>query len=291
MAEEPTVALSYMVSIDVGIKNLAICVFKYPEGSIHYSIKDWVVLNIGCLDVDYDVDHPPPNVKCSMCTKPAKYRRSTCPDGEVFCNKHAKDHTVYILPKGELGLQKIKKYKLTDLKRVLTPFVSTTTPMPKTKANWTDLYDTLVLCPIGEPGMAKTTAYTEISLIEVARILTQKLTILFSEYEGRIAKVLIENQISPIATRMKSVQSMVTQYFVMKCPSADIQYVSSTHKLDGLSSETYSERKKLGIQKCKEHLATAPEWLNYMVRHKKQDDLSDCYLQGLWYINTQSKCS
>jgi hypothetical protein len=241
------------------------------------------------MDVDYDASHPPPMITCSQCTKPAKYRPSTGSNEDVFCTKHAKNHTTYILPKGELGLQKIKKYKLADLKRVLTPYISTETLVPKTKANWTAFYDTIVLCPIGESGAAKTTAYTEISLIEVARILNQKLTHLFRLYDTRITKILIENQISPIATRMKSVQSMVTQYFVMKCPSADIQYVSSTHKLDGLSSETYSERKKLGIQKCKEHLANAPVWLDYMVKHKKQDDLSDCYLQGLWYINSQSK--
>ena len=272
---------TYLVSIDVGIKNLAICVFKNNGG---YEIKDWVVLNIGTSDMDQSTTIS--QVPCSMCKKIAKYRHSNCVENMVFCTKHAKDHTMYILPKGELSVSKIKKSKLADLKRLIEPFyVNTTNSKPKTKLDWTTFYDSIILHPIECSSPITTASASEISLIDVSRILTQKLNSLFSGYMMHIQKVLIENQISPIATRMKSVQSMVTQYFVMTCPTADIQYVSSTHKLDGLTTDSYSQRKKLGILKCKEYLLNDPVWLNYLISNKKQDDLSDCFLQGQWYIN------
>jgi hypothetical protein len=43
--------------------------------------------------------------------------------------------------------------------------------------------------------------------------------------------VLIENQISPIAKRMKDVQVLLTQYFIMKSDETVIIYVSSSNKL------------------------------------------------------------
>jgi hypothetical protein len=50
-----------------------------------------------------------------------------------------------------------------------------------------------------------------------------------------IKVILIENQISPLASRMKTIQGMLTQYFIHRSNENDplhIQYVSSKHKLD-----------------------------------------------------------
>ena len=108
-------------------------------------------------------------------------------------------------------------------------------------------------------------------------------------YLFEITDVLIENQISPIANRMKSIQSMVTQYCVMKCnKTTNIMYVSATNKLKGITTNSYTERKKAGIEKCKELLITSElntKWLEHFIKHKKKDDLSDCYIQCIWYIN------
>jgi hypothetical protein len=46
-----------------------------------------------------------------------------------------------------------------------------------------------------------------------------------------ITHVVIENQISPIATRMKTIQGMLAQYFIMKNDNIVVEFVSSANKL------------------------------------------------------------
>ena len=78
-----------------------------------------------------------------------------------------------------------------------------------------------------------------------------------------IDKVIIENQISPIANRMKTIQGMIAQYFIMKNNNISIEFVSSVNKLKDTSTVgdkkeekedklKYGDRKKVGIKKCLE---------------------------------------
>ncbi len=285
--------LEYIVSIDIGIKNLAICLFEkedIDEGT-RPKIHEWVVLNISNSTPEHDGKPVINKPKCSLCKHVAKYRILVDSLPIDYCMKHSKNSTDYILPCGEYTYQKIKKYKLTDLVRVLSPWVKSTTPLPKTKKDWVDLYTSITLMPLIDNECHDIITCSEVSLIDVSRFLTQKMDTLLSTYMPNITTVLLENQISPIANRMKSVQSMITQYFVMRGISTntiDVIYVSSTHKLDGISVDTYSERKKAGISKCLGILSDTPKWIEYVSKHKKKDDLADCYLQGHWYIN-QSK--
>jgi hypothetical protein len=53
----------------------------------------------------------------------------------------------------------------------------------------------------------------------------------------------------------------------------------------------YKSRKKQGITKCLEFLTTDHRFndqLEFFNNHKKKDDLSDCFLQCLWYINNKN---
>ena len=108
-----------------------------------------------------------------------------------------------------------------------------------------------------------------------------------------IDKILIENQISPIATRMKSIQGMISQYFILK-NIFDIQFISSANKLKLFSSTkntSYNERKKLGIEYTKDLLNKYNIDENYItsfVASKKKDDLADCFLQGYWFLITNN---
>jgi hypothetical protein len=109
--------------------------------------------------------------------------------------------------------------------------------------------------------------------------------------------VVIENQISPIANRMKTIQGMIAQYFIMQKTSQQIEFISAANKLKidekpNVEKETkdktkYSERKKMGIQKCLELLnndGNLVMWTDYFNKHTKKDDLADSFLQGLWYM-------
>ena len=111
--------------------------------------------------------------------------------------------------------------------------------------------------------------------------------------EGAIAHVIIENQISPIANRMKTIQGMIAQYFIMNNNGENIEFVSASNKLKDclIKDKTkYSERKKLGIARCLEILNTDFKFngmTDYFAKHGKKDDLADSFLQGLWFIKNK----
>ena len=101
--------------------------------------------------------------------------------------------------------------------------------------------------------------------------------------------VIIENQVSPLANRMKTIQGMVTQYFVMK-NVPNIEYISSSNKLKNFIEKkktTYNERKKIGVEVTGKLINEKPglvKWEEFFKTHKKKDDLADSFLQGLWFL-------
>jgi hypothetical protein len=85
--------------------------------------------------------------------------------------------------------------------------------------------------------------------------------------------------------RMMAVQSMMHMWFI--CQGYKVKAVSAIHKLTNIvtledSTKTYKGRKKTGII----HASTLVplKWKDYMLKHPKKDDLADCFLQGLWFI-------
>ena len=100
--------------------------------------------------------------------------------------------------------------------------------------------------------------------------------------------IIIENQIAPIANRMKTIQGMIAQYFIMNNIKT-IEFISSSNKLKQWVKKktSYNERKKIGINITLELINKNnqfKQWDNVFVKHKKKDDLADCYLQGIWYL-------
>jgi hypothetical protein len=92
---------------------------------------------------------------------------------------------------------------------------------------------------------------------------------------------------------MKTIQGMIVQYFIMSNLNvSNIEFISAANKLkdcDAKDKEKYSDRKKLGIAKCLGILTDDfrfHEHLGYFNSHKKKDDLSDAFLQGMWYYST-----
>jgi hypothetical protein len=126
-----------------------------------------------------------------------------------------------------------------------------------------------------------------------------------NEFTKTITHVLIENQISPIATRMKTLQGMLTQYYIDHLENVDITFVSSVHKLKQFQGTTgspnkdkksdeektsYKDHKVSGVTFCNkilENNSVFKEWIPKMDT-KKKDDLADCFLQGLWYFKQKN---
>jgi len=141
----------------------------------------------------------------------------------------------------------------------------------------------------------------DLDLITYGRNLMKHLDILLSSIDGPIDMMIVENQISTLASRMKTLQGMITQYFIMK-DVPQIEFISASCKLklftdsaldisSFVDASTYSDRKKSGISICRS-LGTgagssgAPyaTWMPMFEKHKKKDDLADCFLQGLWRV-------
>ena len=113
---------------------------------------------------------------------------------------------------------------------------------------------------------------------------------------NNIDVVLIENQISPIANRMKTIQGMLAQYFIMKYDEIKIEFISSSGKLKGLSKENenldsnYKQNKKDAVFHCNQYLEKDiyKEW-KYVLNTDKKDDLADCFLQGIFGLIRKKK--
>ena len=145
--------------------------------------------------------------------------------------------------------------------------------------NWKNLKRRKCLTPIKEEKV-------DSSLVGMSISMTHIFDDLFKN--DNIECVLIENQISKIASTMKTIQGMITQYFVM-IKVEDIHYISSYNKLKLFVPSKKSDiqgEKNLGIECTLKELdkSQTQEWINYFNTHKK-DDLADSFLQGLWYIN------
>ena len=104
---------------------------------------------------------------------------------------------------------------------------------------------------------------------------------------------IIENQISTIASRMKTLQGMIAQYFIMK-HTPHIEFISASNKLKMFMTKkktTYTERKAESVEITAELLETKEEFKDfkgYLHKNKKKDDLADCFLQGIYYLTLKN---
>jgi len=116
-------------------------------------------------------------------------------------------------------------------------------------------------------------------MIEIGKRLIQ----VYDTFEN-VTTVLVENQIGPLASKMKGIQGMVVQYWLMR--GADVHCISAVNKLKLFHKgpTTYSQRKKLSIQYAKQVLANKGWDDTAFLKHKKKDDLADTLLQAIWFM-------
>lgn len=105
--------------------------------------------------------------------------------------------------------------------------------------------------------------------------------------------VLIEQQPSKNPT-MKNLSFMLNSYFIIrgmidKQRIQKVIFVSAKNKLKGKADKdklkTYKDRKKMSIEVCRNTLNEKnAELVDFFNGHFKKDDLADCFLQGMYYI-------
>lgn len=240
-----------VASFDIGVKNLAFCVMRY-DPKAECGAK-FPIIEWKSIDLT-----DPEGLSDQSCSK-VKPDGSECvhgakiflPDGTGFCGVHNPDKTKY-QPKKQTGA------KAASLS-----------------------YDAI--------GNALMDRLDELS-----------------EVWDSVDHVVLETQFSK-NRRMIFLSAIIFAYFI-KCGQRNpdslitkVKFVSSRNKLevyDGPDITTKKrknpkdERKQLAIQHCEYMVRGDKERLQYLKRFpKKKDDLSDCFLQGAWYLQNECKAT
>jgi len=303
-----------LLSIDVGIKNLAYCLINKETNT--NEILLWDVINL-CGSV--------PNCSSLSCNKKAKFTITNQTTVNNLCPSHAKKST-YIIPTVVISLKKIKKMKLVDLQKVIQDYHI---PLEATSVKKDDIFRTVMQWM--EKNMLQpvnAVAANDLDLIQIGVAMRDAFNKELADHLSTIDEIVIENQISPIANRMKTLQGMIAQYFIMN-NKTKISFVSASNKLKGVTPpdplgasphtplegknskehmveishegvvvvkhskggvgagpQGYAARKKEGIKITHSIISEKHvKWLPHFNQHKKKDDLADSFLQGNWYLN------
>lgn len=333
------VKVQRLMSFDVGIKNMAYCIFELGTNSQPFKIIDWNVLNLmekeepsvfcNCraikekvksikkpkkvvvlenFFIDSSSNSSSNSSPIKLCGRVAKFKKGD----SIFCEKHAKTQNEHIIPKKQISISQLKKNKIEELLKICQEYKileekdSEKTDKKPTKKSILEILENFFKIRCLEPIVEsnKVTA-GDTDLITIGKNMKTLLN-LVKEIE-LVTHVIIENQISPIANRMKTVQGMLAQFFIMKNSDIKIDFVSSSNKLKGFtkseeikkveeekSEETdkqkYAQHKKDGVFYTVQFLEKnewLSEWKKPMMESKKKDDLADCFLQGIWFLRSR----
>lgn len=275
-----------VLSFDVGIKNLAYCLLSITETENtnenntknFIEIIKWNIIDLSCDHVEEsEIEVVKVLKQCCKCKKSATYcthSNAMLPeDAMKFCKKHAEEAQLPMHP----------KLLKSNSKSGQTPYIV--------------------------PLSVKKVSCNKINIVDLGKNIKCHLDVIFAEHMDKIDAVLIENQIGNLAGRMNVLQGMISQYFIMR-NITKIEFISATNKLklfktiinkkssmseggnldNVLESEKklYKMRKDSGKMICRSLLSFYPklnEWISKYDKHKKSDDLADCFLQGYYYAH------
>lgn len=279
-----------IISIDVGIKNLAFCLFDIQPPSP--TILKWNIID---LTQDSSAQKQPQhycqeiitNKKViKSCSKLAKYIYCS----KYYCAGHAKKSGI-IVPSNKTTPSAINKLKVQLLHDLALKYKLIPPPNIKKPELVALLNEFINKNSFSAISSTIPVNASKLDLVTIGRNIQIKFNEMLHDIDiSTIGTVIIENQISPIANRMKTIQGMIAQYFIMTNNNIKIDFVSASNKLKIGSNDnatTYKNRKLLGIQICLEHIINDLPWHTFFILHNKKDDLADSFLQGLWYINNK----
>jgi len=311
-----------LISFDIGIKNMAYCIFCI-DVSNNLSIRDWNVLNL------MDIEEPNPICSCKNIPKSKKAIAANCKtnakyhkNGQYFCEKHSKS-SPYLIPNKSMNLKKMKLEELIKFgnSHLLFMDVENITKTLKKGEILDKINDFLKKQSLEPIIKKKSKTANDTDLIKIGKNMKNSLNKVLETID--ITNVIIENQISPIANRMKTIQGMLAQYFIIKDENIAIEFVSSSNKLKQFSDVSmkkpkqsenilentikytknttenstnigtnpdYKKHKIDGVLYCSQIISNN-DFLNQWTSSldtKKKDDLADCFLQGLWFLKQKN---
>ena len=256
-----------LISIDVGIKNLAYCCLDINNNIVLNNIIDWDV-----LDLNDNVSY-----KCNICKKNATFFKND----ENYCKIHAKKCKYNIPDKYP------KEFKMNTTIDILKQFANDFNIDYQDNIKKKDLLDKINIFYNNNWLEYIKKKKVDYDFVKIGRNLA---TIFDEKFKNiQVDIVIIENQIGPLAIKMKTLQGMITQYFIIKKPNCNIHFISSINKLKDFTNNDedlkYKDRKNKGINIC-ENLLNVNDKI-FFEKHKKKDDLADSFLQGYWFIKNK----
>ena len=256
-----TVTENRVLSIDIGVKNFAFCLLKCTTLTVgkgrsktmssKWEVEEWKCLNLLDDGTESEIEH------CCETIKSGKKKGSVCgkeskivtEDGFNYCSRHNPDKEKYkVIVKKE---KKVKDFILQDL---CIKLMDTLNEYPHLlQANDVVIEQQLRKSPKNIQMAHLVFSYfvmngvrNEDSLIEKVRFISARNKL--KVYHGPE----IEIKLKDAKARRKRLAIKYTEYFMSK-PGED--------------------------------LAKRKVWYDYLMKFpKKKDDLSDCFLQGLWWI-------
>lgn len=249
MSEDKRITIA---SFDIGVKNLAFCVMQYDPNAVSgakFPILQWRSMDL--TDKNGSSERSCDKIKDNgeQCTHQARIFLDGPDGGEAYCGVHNPDRTKY-------------------------------TAVKQTGAK------------------AKSLSYDVIG-----NALMDRLDEL-SDVWDQVDHVILETQFSK-NRRMIFLSAIIYAYFMKTGQRNDgsrithVKFISSRNKLEVYDGPAITvkkrknpkdERKQLAIQHCEYMIREDKEHLAYLKRFpKKKDDLSDCFLQGAWYLTHECK--
>lgn len=280
--------MTTILSFDVGIINLAYCLFTNEEGKL--KILDWNIINLSDRE----------STKCHCGLKASFIQRD-----KYFCKVHSKKCEP-IKPFEELFKQNtenkctcIVKNNQCGRKSVYTmdnEYYCTTHSKTKYKSLVTSYkVKSFKNKSVGSMGFNETR-------LKLFQILDSK------KHLFQCDLVLIENQPSVKNPTMKSIACAISDYYVIRglvdkieiSNIKDVKFISPSNKLKLISNditkkidelkgnpkngrEIYKLTKQASVEYINNLIMDQPDWMSFFASNKKQDDLADSLLQALYF--------
>jgi hypothetical protein len=216
-----------IISFDVGIKNMAYCIFSIKDSLNHtpFEMNDWNVVSLlekeephvycNCASVkpkvlkkvkinvkpiqnffvDASLNLPDiselPSTK--LCCRVGKYKKGK----KIFCDKHAKAQTEWLIPESRFSQKVLKKTKVDDL--IILASDLKMENIGKKRADIMKGFEDFVQKKCLEPvSIQKSKSAGDADLVSIGKKMREQFDEILKHHKD-ITHVLIENQISPLS--------------------------------------------------------------------------------------------